>query len=110
MGITARNYQRYYMPSTSSLPKEEQTWVVYDTSPVRPSDSFEITDFDNPAVRLCKVMVNRIQDWNYNDTDGGKAEITWQNVGDIPQVDLDYLSSVKLSEVAAELTDTEKKS
>lgn len=108
--ITPRQYHKYYMPSTADLPKDQQKWVIYDNSPVRPMDSFEVTDYDNPSVRLCKILLSRIQDWNYTDENGEKSPLTWQKVGEIPQEDYKYISEIVLVKIDTGLSTGEKKS
>lgn len=104
------NIKKFFLPSTASLPKDEQAWVLFDIGSNQLANLEAISDDDkNQIVSSLRITTSRIKDWNFTDSDGNTDPITFENVCRMSVDDLRYLRNIKI-EVLPEALSEEKKS
>lgn len=106
------NIQKYFMPSTAKLPKEEQAWIMLDVGQNTLADLEAIEGTDkNMAVMGYRVLTSRIKDWNFTDPKTGeKASITLENVIRLADEDKAYLRKLDFAAPEQQPLSEEKKS
>jgi len=107
------NIKQFFLPSTAGLSEDQQAWVKIDVGPETPADWNAYTDADqNYAVRMSRVMVQRIKEWNFVDESGNQVPIDFNSFWSLAAADRLYILSIQLDAApgAQPLTLTEKKS
>lgn len=106
----ASHIKQFYLPSTASLPQDQQDWVKIDVSPESVADWQVITDSDqNYAVRQSRIVVRRLVEWSFTDEQGNPAPITFENFWALPAADRLYLLTLKFDQPAGQPLSAEEK-
>lgn len=104
------NVKQFELPSTTKLPQEERAWVLMDVGPDRPADWLAVTDLDrNYAARQARVVVSRIQKWNFIDDQGSPIPVSFENFWHLAPEDRLYLLTIKFDEPAGQTLTTQEK-
>ncbi|HMT18550.1 MAG TPA: hypothetical protein PKD15_00780 [Candidatus Saccharibacteria bacterium] len=107
---THSNVVEVILPSTKDLPKEEQSIVYMDISPQKAGDMLGMNTHMTDAEKAFSVMVRRIKDWNYVDSNNEPMPININTVGLLKTEDFEFLQS-KIAEEPQRLdADTKKDS
>lgn len=102
--------KRFYLPSTAALPKEDQAWVDVDVSPESVADWQAISDDDNNFfMRMSRIIVRRIRDWNFIDPNGTPIPISYNAFWSLQESDRVYLLSLSFDRSNVPPLNTEEK-
>jgi hypothetical protein len=103
--------KRFYLPSYSKLPIDDQGWVDMDVSPLTGSDMdvYDTVDGAGTVEMTRELMASRISDWNFmNGTE--KAPITAAGIKTFPLEDFGYLNKqLRSTRASAGLSEEAKK-
>lgn len=112
----APHVKKFLMPSTAKqpdgtpTPEDQQAWVKMDVGPITPTDSQQFSDEDrNAVVRLQRIVVGRIKEWNFVNADGQPEPINLETYYRLAQEDKEYLQSIEFDGGPPPLTDDQKK-
>jgi hypothetical protein len=104
------NLKKYYLPSTAGLPKEDQAWVIIDMQPITTADYMTYTDADqNAQVRLARIMLSRIKEWNFQDDDGSLLPVGLDGFVRMQPEDFEYLKLQDFAGAPQDLSTDSKK-
>lgn len=126
----AENLKKFYMPSTAfvrdaageivkdaegkaqATPVEDQAFVVLDVSPTITNDILnpDLSDLDNTNLRLAKLLLARIREWNYTFESGEQLPITLDSLKLLQREDFQYLCQQPFATPGKTLGDDQKKS
>jgi hypothetical protein len=84
--------ERYYLPSTKSLPQEDQAFVDMEIGPLTAADIIGIDPQASEAESAIKMLVARIKGWNFTDAEGGEVEINFETVKQLDMEDFAFLA------------------
>jgi hypothetical protein len=115
LGQSEPDIKKFMLPSTASLPEDDQAWVVMDVGTILSGDFMDVLpDDDNaPAGQISGDMLcDRIQEWNFTEADGSAAALTLANIRRLAVDDMIYLMNQLMpsSQQNGQLSATEKKS
>lgn len=102
--------KQFYLPSTSSLPQEEQGWVKMDVSPMNVQDRLSAEAGETPVQASIRILATRIREWNFTEADGSAAAITPVSVLRLGDANLNYLAAQISVESDTALSAAQKKS
>lgn len=103
--------KRFYLPSYSALPIDDQGYVDMDVSPLSGSDMDVYDEVDNGGtVEMTRALIaSRITDWNFM-VGTEKAPITADSIKTFPLEDFGYLNKqLRASGKSAGLSEEAKK-
>ena len=102
--------KKFYMPSTSALPKDQQGWIMMDVGYNTVSDMAAVEQDDkNLGIASWRILAHRIKDWNFT-MNNQKAAITVDNVIRLADEDKEYIRKIPFETGEAKPLSEEKKS
>lgn len=104
--VSQPNIKKLYLPSTSSLPLDDQAWVDLDTQPMSGRDLTAGVGVEDDV--FGHWLARRILAWNFVDEEGKPVQVTYENVTRLGQENLVFLAQQPFATVPA-LTDEQKK-
>lgn len=100
--------ERFYLPSTESLPEEDKAFVDMEVGKLTTADIMNI-DPKAPEVQIGVMMLaSRIKGWNFTDEEGNELPITFDNVQKLDVEDFGFLAG-KMPQDFKQITTAEKK-
>ena len=104
----AEKLEKIVLPSTSSLPQDQQAWVVMDVSANKAGDYYNVDSMTAGHMTFA-VLQERIREWNYQDAQGQTVPITVENLKRLNRDDFAFLQT-KISDGTSEkMSDDQKK-
>lgn len=103
--------KRYTLPSSATLPPEQQAYVVLQGGRILGGDLSNVDDPESKLGVAIAILAGRIKEWNFTEADGKPTPITLDNVKRLELEDLYFLfEQLDLKNVAATMSAEEKKS
>lgn len=88
------NVKRFYLPSTKSLPQEEQAYVDLEIGTLVAEDLVGADEQEGKVRMASAVLASRIKSWNYTEEDGATLiPITPEAVRRLEIEDYSYLQA-----------------
>jgi hypothetical protein len=87
--------KQLYLPSTSSLPQDQQAWIKIDLSPLGTEDLLlfdELGEGDKKMHAFMEWLTLRIKEWNFTEEDGSPVPISFDTICRLPREDFEYIA------------------
>lgn len=81
------------LPSTKSLPEDQQAKLWFDVSPRKAGDYYNV-ESNAVGSATFAILMARTKDWNYTDVNGEKLPITVENFGRLNADDFTHLQEL----------------
>jgi hypothetical protein len=106
------NRKQFYLPSTKELPLAQQAYIIVDVAPMLTGDILnpDLTDGDNVNMRMAKLFLARIKEWNLTLEDGTALPVSLESMALLQREDFVYLISQPFVAADQALDDGQKKS
>lgn len=105
--------KQFMLPSTASLPEDQQAWVKAEVGPLTTGDivnSGAVSADASPTQQTVSLLIARIKEWNFTDESGKAVEINYDNVCKLDINDFGYIAgSIITDSSASQLSTDEKK-